>query len=336
MMIAPKSICALLASAFLLVSSPGIPRALAAPDRQQANQHCQRPRIALALGGGGVRGAAHIGVLKVFQQQGVPIDYIAGTSIGSIVGGLYAAGVPLSRIENMATSAALIHRFDPISIPMRVALLPITIIPRAVGIHPYVGLYRGTRFLKYLDSLLPPGRHNVEDTVIPFRAVSTDVLTGKAYVFQEGPLAKALQASSAIPWLRKPVQYEGRLLNDGFLADNVPAKEAREMGGDIVIGVSMAGQVKTVQAQDLRRIKKMENRTATLLMTKLDTPDCKSADIVLQPDVSDIPILSTKPADAEKAMLAGEKAAYDAMPQIRKLIRMENAQYAQSPAARPL
>src|SRR5262249_9072063 len=109
-----------------------------ADSQGKISQHStSRPRVALALGGGGTRGAAHIGVLKVFEEEGVPIDCIAGTSAGSIVGGLYAAGVPLSEIERMMDNKSILRAYNTIPIWLRVSLIPYTTVPRLFGIHPY-------------------------------------------------------------------------------------------------------------------------------------------------------------------------------------------------------
>jgi NTE family protein len=156
------------------------------------------------------------------------------------------------------------------------------------------------------------------------------MLTGKPYVFDHGPLCTALQASAAIPWLRKPVMVDGRLLNDGVLAANLPIKQARDMGADVVICVDIDGPVKKAKPEVLRHIKTMRSRTATLVMSKLDEASAKQADVVLHPDVADIDILSTKPDDVQNAIAAGEKVARDAMPRIRKLAHLENPKNVQS------
>ncbi len=279
-----------------------------------------RPRLALALGGGGTRGAAHVGVLRVLEEEGIHVDCLAGTSIGSIVGGMYAAGVSLDRIQRLAESKAIFHAYNTVPIPLRVAIIPITMIPRLFGIHPYVGLYRGKKFANFLDRNLPRDRRNVEETRIPFRAVATDMLTGDPYVISKGPLGRAMQASAAIPWLRKPVLLDGAVLNDGVLAANLPVEQARAMGADAVICVDVDGPLKPATEKEFRSIKFLENRTATMIMTKLDDHYRKLADLVIQPDVADIPVLSARRSDVQSAVAAGEKAAREALPAIRKLV----------------
>ncbi len=307
-----------------------------AEDKQVAPQLATaRPRIALALGGGGSRGAAHIGVLKVLEQEGVPIDCIAGTSIGSIIGGLYAAGVPLERIKELAGDKSIFRAYNTVPIWLRVAIVPFTMLPRIVGIHPYVGLYRGKKFATFINHVVPEERRNIENTKIPFRAVATDLLTGEPYSINSGPIGTALQASAAIPWLRKPVLLNGKLLCDGVLAANLPVQQARDLGADVVICVDIDGVITTEQPEQFRHIKFMENRTASLLMSRMDVQSVKDADLVLHPDVGDVGVLSTKQSDINKAIAAGEQSARDAMPRIRQLLEMHDMQAAKgSPKVR--
>ncbi len=283
-------------------------------------QETTRPKIALALGGGGARGAAHIGVLKVLEQEKIPIDYIAGTSIGAIVGGLYAAGVPLSRLEKLALDRSLLRAYRTMPIFLRLMIVPITTLPRQFGIHPYVGLYSGARFRRFLDKCIPYSCTNIEDTKTPFRAVATDLLTGNPYVFSKGSLSLAMQASSAIPWLKKPIETDDALLCDGVLAANIPVVQAREMGADIVVSVDIDGPVKPADKKDMRRIGVFENRSISLMMAKLDAKYVEQTDVLIQPDVSHIHILSKHLGQTSYAIAEGERAAREALPAIRKLL----------------
>lgn len=296
------------------------------------------PRVGLALGGGGARGAAHIGVIKALEKEGIPIDYITGTSIGSVIGGLYAAGVPIETIERDAKNNKILKAFNPIPIPVRCALVPFTTLPRLIGIHHYVGLYRGTKFARFLYNTLPDGRKNIEDAKIPFEAVATDLQTGQPYVLKSGPMNKAMQASAAIPWLRKPVIIDGHKLCDGFLGgDNLPIREARQMGADVVICSDIDGPLTRDTDKQLHHIRPFENRTLTILLSKLDEHALKEPDVLLTPYVAHMGVLSGKQKDIDDAIAQGEKVTMEAMPLIRKVTHLPaNSRMAATPAAKPM
>lgn len=177
-------------------------------------------KIGLALASGGARGSAHVGVLKVLERKGIPIYAIAGSSIGAMVGGAYAAGVPVERIERewLDTDLPKVMR----------SFLPT---------FPRAGLSSGSELRKYLRALLGDAR--IEELSIPFAAVACDIDTGEAVVLRRGPLADAMRASASIPGIFHPVRWEGRLLVDGGLIEPLPVRVCRELGADLVIGVDI-------------------------------------------------------------------------------------------------
>ncbi len=177
-------------------------------------------KVGLALAAGGARGAAHAGVLKVLHREGIGISAIAGTSIGAIVGGALAAGVPVARIEQEWLDTGL----------PKVARSFLPTFPRA-------GLSSGGELSKYLRALL--GDRRIEDLPIPFAAVACDFDTGEAVVLKSGPLVDAMRASASIPGIFFPVWLEGHLLVDGGLVDPLPVRECRQLGADVVIGVDV-------------------------------------------------------------------------------------------------
>jgi NTE family protein len=197
------------------------------------------PHVALVLGGGGTRGAAHIGVLKVFEENNIPIDIVVGTSMGAIVGGLHCAGLSHLEIYDRLTDKKFLKAFNTVPIPFRIVVAPIMLLPRLVGFHPYDGLYRGNKFRKYLNRSVPQLERHIEDLKPPFVAVATNLLDGKTVSISSGNLGRAMQASSAVPFLRKPVVIDGKLLVDGGITSNLPVKQARELGADIVIAVDV-------------------------------------------------------------------------------------------------
>ncbi len=280
----------------------------------------KRLKVALALGGGGTRGAAHIGVLKVLEREHIQIDYIAGTSMGAIVGGLYAAGIPLQQIEDeFVGSNKLLLAYFSVSIPVRIAAIPVFYIPHLFGYHPYDGLYNGKKFSNYLESLVPSDRKNIEDLKIPFVAVSSNLVDATPYSITKGTLGKALQASSAIPFLRRPVFYNSDVvLIDGFLEGNIPVSQARDMGADIVIAVNVDERVhRHDPSNTFRHILAVPNRVASMFLAKVDDDAVKGADIVIHPEVDGIHLLSERRPDARRAIDAGEKAATEALATIR-------------------
>lgn len=175
-------------------------------------------KVGLALGSGGARGAAHVGVLKVLERAGLKISAIAGSSIGAMVGGAYAAGLPLARIEEewLTTSRAKLLR----------SFLPT---------FPRAGLSSGAGLRRYLREIL--GDVRMEELPTPFAAVATDLDTGEPVVLRSGPLVEAIRASAAIPGVFQPVRWEGRLLVDGGMVEPLPVWVCRELGADIVVAV---------------------------------------------------------------------------------------------------
>ena len=277
----------------------------------------KRARVILALGGGGTRGCAHIGVLRVLEREGIPIDGIVGTSIGAIVGGLYAAGVKADDIEHRMLNRSLLKAYQTIPIPLRIALVPIFFVPRIFGHNPYDGLYKGNRFRNYLNNCVPEADRELEALPIPFVAVASNLLDAKPYAISKGNLGLAIQASSAIPVLRRPVPMNGLLLVDGGLQANLPAKQARQLGGDIVIAVDIDEKFTNLSEKEFRRFGSVGKRVLNMVLAKVDEDQVAAADIVIHPVVNGISLLSTKSKDARFAIAQGEEAATAAIPEIR-------------------
>lgn len=176
-----------------------------------------RPRVGLALGGGVARGLAHIGVLSVLDEAQVPIDVIAGTSMGAIIGSAYAAGLSINELHDLASRAGW----------SRVARLRVT----------RDSLICFMRLEGWVEETV--GEFDIRDLAIPFAAVASDLVTGDRIVLSRGSLGRALRASSSVPGFAPPVELDGRMLVDGGVTDNVPGDVARLMGADYVIGVDV-------------------------------------------------------------------------------------------------
>jgi NTE family protein len=311
---------------------------------ESATGAAQRPRIGLVLSGGGARGAAHVGVLKVLEEMRVPIDAIAGTSMGAVVGGLYASGMSAAEIERQVNTIDWEDAFR--DRPARSLLnfrrraedgdflvqLPLGF--REGRLQLPNGLIQGQKLSQFLRELTLPvaGIANFDDLPTPFRAVATDLETGSAVVIGSGDLASALRASLSAPGIFAPVEREGRLLVDGGLANNLPVDIARAMGVDRVIvvdvGVTLAGRERLGSATHvanqmlailLRR--EVEKQIATL------GPD----DVLVSPDLTDTSSYSF--TNLSRIVRAGTEAAAKVRPRFAALA-VSPAQYEAYQAAR--
>ena len=226
--------------------------ALAGPTTALAQERdAKRPRIGLVLAGGGARGASHVGVLKVLERERIPVDYVAGTSMGSIVGGMYAAGMPPAEIERQLVAVDWEKVFqDKVDREDRSfrrktddRLWLYSAKPGfsegKLKLPP--GLVQGQKIDLLLTSLTLPVAEieHFDDLPIPFRAIAADIQTGEKVVLDSGSLAKAIRASMAVPAALAPVPWEGRRLVDGGIASNLPVEVVRDMGADIIIAVDL-------------------------------------------------------------------------------------------------
>jgi NTE family protein len=212
-----------------------------------------RPRIGLVLSGGGARGLAHVGVLKVLEEARIPVDAIAGTSMGAIIGGLYASGMPAAQIDTelrrLDWEALFANRVPRELLSQRRKEEDFEVSPALeIGLDPQSGspmLPLGTVSSRGLELLLRrftlPVRQakDFDALPIPFRAIATDMESGAPVVFRDGDLARALRASMSVPAVFAPTEVDGRILGDGGLVDNLPVDVVRAMGVDLVIAVNV-------------------------------------------------------------------------------------------------
>ncbi|MFN0119545.1 MAG: patatin-like phospholipase family protein [Blastocatellia bacterium] len=251
-----------------------------------------RPRIGLALGGGVARGIAHVGVLRELERNNIPIDLIAGTSVGSLVGGGYAAGLSPDDLEK----AALKIRWSDIG---RVTV-------------SRLGFFNSARMEDFIHNLFPI--HEIEKMKLPFGAVATDIQEGRMVVFTEGDAALAIRASCAIPCYFIPVVVNGRMMVDGGLTGHLPAAVVRSMGADIVIAVDVHSQGIPIPPP---------NNIFTLMYQSLSVMGRSSvgylyndADVIVRPKVGHV-----RPDDLTRAaemIAAGEQAVRESIDQIRQ------------------
>ncbi|MCK4799220.1 MAG: patatin-like phospholipase family protein [Spirochaetes bacterium] len=188
-------------------------------------------KIGLALGSGSARGLAHIGVLKVLKKEGIPIDLIVGTSMGALVGGIYASGVSPEEIENIALGldwkklGGLIDFVIPVS-----------------------GFINGLKIKELITTLIK--KDKLENLEIPFLTISTDIKTGEEVIINQGSLVEAIRASISIPGIFSPVKYENRFLIDGGLSNPVPIDVAKKMGMDVVIAINVIAEPGVEKKED--------------------------------------------------------------------------------------
>lgn len=194
-------------------------------------RYLTRRSVGLALGSGAAWGLAHIGVLDVLDRERIPVDVIAGASMGAIIGAHYALGFSPARLEEIATGVKGIVDY--------VRILPRLLYLAADFNLARPGMFAGERFRRILDSLGPVRGRTFADLEIPFRAVATDITTGARVEVAEGALSDAMRASFSAPWIFSPFRIGDHVLVDGGMSDPVPAETARSMGADLVIGVNV-------------------------------------------------------------------------------------------------
>ncbi len=295
-----KSILSLFAGGFLL----GAARPAEARDEKRPEVN-RRPRIGLVLSGGGARGGAHVGVLEVLERLRIPVDYVAGTSIGSIIGGLYASGMSpaeMSRaLETIDWNAAIKDSPPRYDIPYRDKeddpLYQIKAELRMQGLKPVfpTGLISGQNLIFYLRRFTYPalGVVDFDQLPIPFRAVASNVENNEMVVLGKGDLVRAMRASMALPGIFSAVDLDGKLLTDGGVVRNLPVDAVREMGADIVIAVDVSTPL--YKRDEIDSFLAIADQT-TGFLTRLNVLDqiktLTNQDILLTPELTGIGTIS--------------------------------------------
>lgn len=302
----------------------------------------ERPRVGLVLSGGGARGAAHVGVLKVIEEYGIPVDLVVGTSMGSIVGALYAAGMPVQELETLVNDTdwpAVLSDAPPrTSLALRRKAEDRAFATGGrIGIGPHgIRLPAGAREGQNVRLLLRDLTRHVagiscfSQLPLPFSAVATDALTGESVTLTQGDLVTALRASMAIPGYFSPVAVDGRLLVDGGVANNMPVSVARAMGADVVIAVDIATPL--ASREQLRNVFSVTLQMSTILARRgadLERATLTGNDLLVQPELGGIATLDFP--RMKQAAEAGEKAARTALAAFPLHGRTAPGQY---PAAR--
>jgi NTE family protein len=283
-------------------------------------------KIGLALGGGGARGFAHIGILKVLEREGIRPDIIVGTSVGSIVGGALASGMTVNELEERADaflesdlylSSELKAMGDAESgaeqrMSRRIQTYFKTKIRLAQALFR-PGILPSKDMEEFVNFFIPDIQ--IEETVIPFGAVATDLRTGECVFLKHGSLRQAVSASSSVPGALPPVEVEGRQLADGGIICTVPAGYAVEHGADIVIAVSIDRDI--LLASELQTAVDIYVRAGEIMGFHLEQHNLKHADLVIRPDLGDIHW--TDFSQSKELIALGEAAARESLPELRRL-----------------
>src|ERR1700719_1342943 len=252
----------------------------------------ERPRVGLALAGGFARGIAHVGVLRALINAGIPIDCVAGTSVGALIGACYCAGVPLDTMQQIAsgTTFADFGRWTP----------------------SWLGLATNQRMETYLSRFTR--LKTFEQLKTPLAIAATDINEGVSVYYTRGELAPALRGSCAYPGLFVPIQFEGRTLVDGFLTAPVPVEGALLLGADIVIAIHL----EPGNLEDPRTVADVISRSFTIIQRHGAIAWRQQADVIIEPDVK--PFVWDDFTRTNELVAVGQAAAEAAMPEILKAL----------------
>lgn len=300
-----------------------------------------RPLVGLALGGGSARGLAHVGVLQVLEEHGVPVDRIAGTSMGACVGSLYASGHSADEVAAIARGidwarifrGRTERRYEPVA--WRVDDVPAvaTLGLRRGRLLQPAGAFSDYRIGRVLfQHLALPGAAaggDFDRLPIPFRAVATDLRSGERAVLGAGDLPRAVRASMSLPVVFPPVELGGRLLVDGGLVDNVPAGVVRDLGADVVIAVDVGAPPAEISAD--AGVLEVVGRLTEFMMRRGNDAFAAPPDLEIRPDVKAIE--SGDFGRHDEAIAAGRAAALAALPRIEELLQGRRRE--RSPASGP-
>src|SRR5260370_15168026 len=268
----------------------------------------ERPRVGLALGGGFARGIAHIGVLRVLREAGIPIDCVAGTSVGALIAVGFCSGASLDEMAEVGatTSFTDFGRWTP----------------------SWLGLATNQRMEKYLARFTPV--KTFEELQTPLAIATTDISAGVSVYYSHGPIVPALRASCAYPGLFVPIQFEGRTLVDGFLTAPVPVEGVMLLGADVVIAVYLeSGNI-----EEPRTFTDVLSRSFNIIQRHGDLAWRTQADVIIEPDVKNF--VWDDFTKTPEMIAAGEAGALAALPEVRAMLSGEkNDSAAQSDFPQP-
>ncbi len=282
-----------------------------------------RPKIGIALGGGGARGAAHIGVLRVLERENIPIDNLVGTSAGALIASLYSGGISPDDLEKYVLSGAIqkVYKTD-FSIFRAIFIHLNKVTHTFLGKPFYAGLYNDHKLHRFVDQTISKSDGSIELN-IPLHIIAVDLITGLPVVIKSGDVGLAVQASTAIPTLRQPIPINDQLLIDGGVLKNIPIEEAKKMGSDIVIAIDVDAKMEQSKPEDFRSFEGVIIRVISLGLKAQSEYILNKADIVISPNLAGVGILDLDPKSLAKAIKAGEKEAEKLIPSIKRTIEQK-------------
>ncbi len=295
---------------------------------QEKASYNDRPKVALVLSGGGAKGFAHIGVLKVLEEEGIPVDLIVGTSIGSLVGGIYSIGYTSAEMEGLVKSLdwetvlnddvprAFLSSYDQLLKQRYIFSLPIS---GDKKLSLPQGLIRGQNVLNILCGLAAnvPIDADFGKLPIPFACLATDMETGKEVVLKEGFLPTALFSSMAIPIAFQSSERDGKLLADGGLVNNFPTDVAKKMGADIIIGVDIQNDL--YDRSTMKNLHSVLGQLIGFFDQEKDSVNKSLCDLLIRPDISGYSMSSFNRAAVDTLIWKGEVAASSLRAQLQEL-----------------
>ena len=261
----------------------------------------KRPKIGLALGSGGSRGLAHIGVIKALEENNIPIDFIAGSSIGAMVGGFYAARLSIKKMEEISLETNWRRMFS------------------LVDPHLKQGLISGEKVKTFIEGYVDGKK--IEDCKIPFVAVATDLKTGEIVILNKGEMAQAIRASISIPLVFKPVEIDGKTLADGGLSAPVPVEIVQGMGADIIIAINLDKHYHDEEWKP--GWYDIANGSLNILRHHLALSNVASADMVINIDVGKNNYWYQF-INGQDKILTGEKATKEILPRLQEIINQKS------------
>jgi NTE family protein len=292
-----------------------------------AQDTINHPKIGLVLSGGGAKGFAHVGTLKVIEEAGIPVNYITGTSIGSIVGGLYALGYDAATLEDVIGTQnweALLSNesrraFIPAITKEEQARYLLSLPMKSNKISIPEGVLNGQKAMD-LFTYLSYGYHDVYDfshLPVPFECIAADIATGEEVVLNKGFLPKTMRASMSVPAVFAPCEIDNRMLVDGGIINNFPVDRCREMGADIIIGIDIGDEL--MNKEKIQSIPDMISQLTTLLGFERSKKNSKNVDILIKPDITGFSASSFNTEAAKVLMKRGEDAARKVLPELIRL-----------------
>lgn len=335
MRIAVSILLVLFSAASCFAQEPNSSRDNASPARGSASESTvSRPKIGVALEGGGALGEAHVGVLKWFEDHHIPIDYLAGTSMGGLVGGMYATGKSADDIRDILQSAdwplllgggtpyeslAFRRKEDARDIPnaIQIGLKNGPTLPAGLNSGQQINLLIDREVFPYSNI------NSFNDLPIPFRCVSTELVSGEPYIFHDGSLSDAMRATISIPGVFAPLRDKDKIFVDGGLVDNLPTDVVRKMGADVVIAVHL--QISKTSAKEIQSAFGVLGRSVELVIAETEIRGMAGADLIVTADVEKY---STSDYDKTNDLIATGYAAAEEKAPILKTYALDDAAWA--------